>query len=265
MGSATNPISITVGAGGLLAGAGSGSFVDGYRDGNTAAFTGTASITPLSSNPPCILILNGVLLNDCRLIPPPPPPGPPAPSPGLRTFTFPFPRGQTVDPSPPGVTSSDFNLSSDFFFLPYFYTESFTKRPGYMIRTCCRIPVCPDKCEPLCPEKCAPAPEPCAPPPPKKCPPPCPKTCPTERHVNPEPNCCPQKCEPDPEPPCGTPPPEEKCAPSCPKTCPKERHVKPEPNCCPQKCEPTPEPSCPKEDEPEECPMKCDLEEAQEF
>jgi len=78
VGSATNPISITIGAGGLLFGAGSGSFVDGYRDGNTAAFGGTidpsTSITSLSSNPPCILIFNGVLLNDCKLIPPPPPP-----------------------------------------------------------------------------------------------------------------------------------------------------------------------------------------------
>lgn len=71
----------------------------------------------IASNPPCTIIFNTIVLQNCTLPPVPPSPG----SPGVIViFSFPF--------AVPGFDSSFFNLASDYFFWPYFFDERYIYR-----------------------------------------------------------------------------------------------------------------------------------------
>ncbi|MBS0585328.1 MAG: hypothetical protein JSR76_03380, partial [Verrucomicrobia bacterium] len=93
-----------------------------------ASFDGTSidnTVQIILSNPPCKIVFNGVVIKDCS-VPPPPPPSPPAPPgpPPSPTLLFPF--------AVPGFDSSSFNLGSYYFFLLYFFDETYLDRP-YLI------------------------------------------------------------------------------------------------------------------------------------
>ncbi|MGH2611920.1 MAG: hypothetical protein ACRDFB_02595, partial [Rhabdochlamydiaceae bacterium] len=82
-----------------------------------ADFNGTSSdntIHAIPSNPPCIIIFNGVEIAHCSV-------PSPVPSPSSGTSTqFPF--------AVPGFDSSYFNLASDYFFLFYFFDKTYVHR-----------------------------------------------------------------------------------------------------------------------------------------
>jgi hypothetical protein len=87
-----------------------------------ADFNGSSvdnTVHSLPSNPPCVVIFNGVTLRDCHAPHPPTPPGPaPTPSPTSSIIGF----------AAPGFESSYFNLASDYFFFPYFFDERYVKK-----------------------------------------------------------------------------------------------------------------------------------------
>ena len=76
-----------------------------------ADFDGTASdntVHPIPSNSPCIIIFNGIVIQQCTL--------PPPPSGGTPTFVS-FAMADMED--------SQFNLASDYFFLPFYLDERY--------------------------------------------------------------------------------------------------------------------------------------------
>ncbi len=95
---------------------------DGHAN-SLANFNGSSfdnTVHEIPSNPPCIIIFNGVVIKNCTT-PPTPPSG------GRRATTtpsFPF--------AVPGFDSSFFNLASDYFFFFDFIDESYFRRNQLM-------------------------------------------------------------------------------------------------------------------------------------
>jgi hypothetical protein len=103
---------ILVNAGGLI-------FAGAFGPSSLANFNGFSSdntVHVIPSNPPCIIIFNGVIIKNCKV-----PPTPPGPSSAARKIpAFPF--------AVPGFDSSYFNLASDYFFMPYFFDDEYVRR-----------------------------------------------------------------------------------------------------------------------------------------
>ncbi|MBS0652598.1 MAG: hypothetical protein JSR39_03630, partial [Verrucomicrobia bacterium] len=98
----------------------------GGRADSLAVFNGSSvdnTIHAITSNPPCIIIFNGVEIKNCNA-----PPVPPTPS-GQRA------HAKAIPPFPfavPGFDSSYFNLASDYFFFPYFFDDSYVRKDAPM-------------------------------------------------------------------------------------------------------------------------------------
>ena len=110
VGSLTSPILVNS-SNQIFAGAGGSSR-------SLADFDGTSidnTVHPIPSNPPCTLIFNGVVLQDCA-----PAPIPPAPPVVVIIPSFPF--------AVPGMDSSYFNLASDYFFKSYFFDDTYLRK-----------------------------------------------------------------------------------------------------------------------------------------
>ena len=112
VGSAANPILVHT-SNQIFAGAGGPAP-------SLAAFDGVSAdntVHPIPSDPPCIIIFNGVTIANCGAPPVPPvPPKPPIP-PSPKVIRFPF--------ADPGFNSSFFNLASDYYFFPDFIDQSY--------------------------------------------------------------------------------------------------------------------------------------------
>ncbi len=79
------------------------------------------TVHPIVSNPPCVIIFNGIVIQNCALPPvPPSPPSPPSPSSPSKVIAFPF--------AVPGFDSSFFNLASDYFFFVDFLDDRYLRR-----------------------------------------------------------------------------------------------------------------------------------------
>ncbi|MBY0530107.1 MAG: hypothetical protein K2P51_07980 [Rhabdochlamydiaceae bacterium] len=83
---------------------------------NGSSFDNT--VHPITSNPPCKIIFNGVVIKDCII----PPPVPPTPSATKHKKIPPFPFAV------PGMDSSFFNLASDYFFFFDFIDDTYFRR-----------------------------------------------------------------------------------------------------------------------------------------
>jgi hypothetical protein len=112
VGSAASPILVNT-SNQIFAGAGGA-----FR--SLAAFNGSSvddTVNVITSNPPCVIIFNGVVIKDCGE----------EPGEGGSTVNitqFPF--------AVPGFDSSSFNLASDYFFLFYFFGPEFVHKYGLM-------------------------------------------------------------------------------------------------------------------------------------
>lgn len=86
-----------------------------------ADFNGSSSdntVHEIPSNPPCVIIFNGITIQDCGR------PNPSATPSVISLIGFPT----------PGFNDSQFNLASDYYFLPYFYDERYFRRyPGWLM------------------------------------------------------------------------------------------------------------------------------------
>ena len=88
--------------------------------GGLAVFDGTSidnSVHAIPSNPPCVIIFNGITIADCHFPNPTPSPGAAA---AAQAFRFPF--------MVPGVETSYFTLADDYFFLPFILDDRYFRK-----------------------------------------------------------------------------------------------------------------------------------------
>jgi len=81
-----------------------------------ADFNGTSAdntVHPLLSDPPCIIIFNGIVIQDCNFVPP-------GPGPVFAPVSFPT----------PGFNSSFYNLSNDDYFFTFFLERKYFVHPA---------------------------------------------------------------------------------------------------------------------------------------
>ena len=100
VGSFTSPILVNT-SNQIFAGATFLANLDGTAEDNT--------VQPILTNIPCIIIFNGIVIRTCTL-PTPTPPGTAA-----LVITFPM----------PGMQDSQYNLASDYYFLPFFLDKKY--------------------------------------------------------------------------------------------------------------------------------------------